>query len=101
MPRGPSNPRSKEVLTAIMVEIANRLQLPLRRTEGRDWNPYTWRYQEGHFRGTAPSKVLLRLASREEADRVASAFHGRAINMGSDVYAVEVKETGNGSRRRV
>ena len=100
-PRGPTNPRSQEVLAAIMLEIATRLQIPLRRTEGREWGTHTWRYQSGHFRGTAPSKVLLRLASREEAVRVAGAFHGKAINLGPDVYAIEVKETGNSSRRRV
>ena len=98
--RGPSNPRSREILGALIADVLNRTQLDLREGTSRNKDTYTWNFLEGHFEHTAPTKLVIRLASRAEAVAVVRAYHGKAFNLGPDAFAIEATASGNGGRRR-
>ena len=100
IPRGPPNARGKEVLGTILCELQLRCNLNLTQGNHRNMGVHNWAYVEGYFDKTRPSSLAVRLACNEEVARVYGIYHGKAICMGSETFAVEVRLPGNGSRRR-
>ncbi len=98
--------RVMEVVQVRTSSNLNRAQDPLAAMPG------TWSHVEPEGDYRTSDRVRLHLSSKEEARKVASELHGHAINVGSDLIAVEVSNdlmdakttmgssSGNGERRR-
>ena len=101
VPRGPINARGKELLGTILGELQTSCNLDLAQGRHRSLGVHQWAYVEGHFDSARPTALAIRLADNEEVKKVYARYHSKAICMGAETFAVEVRLSGNVSRRRV
>ena len=104
--RGPLGHDPARVMTEFLAVLQTRTGLSLMQaTDAADERLGTWRLLDGVGDPGGAGRVRLALSSLDEARRVAAEFHGRAINVGPDLIAIEVSNdllgapgAGNGRR---
>ena len=103
--RGPQGPRSEQVVDAIQDMVGTALGGTIRTVQpGAALEAYTLRPERGTVAGALTGRMELALRSPAEARHLHELLHGRGLQLGVDMLAIEVQLTplarvpGNGRR---
>ena len=90
---GPLGFQPGEVITLLMEVVAHHAGIPLRPTQqGRRGGEHpAWFWLAGEDPSAPPGRVRLLLQDADQVQAVIRAVHGRAIQVGSDLVAVDVQ----------